>query len=98
MKYTADHSLMGTINHLPYINDNSQIRESIKKVFELDHISFIWEPLHGFISDDETLGVTTGIYTRTFLQDGKQIIQKGKYMTTWKKIGTEWKIVFDMGN
>ncbi len=98
MKYTAKQSIMGTSKHHPYITDRDEIEHGIEALFKLDNISFMWEPKYAFISDDETLGVTTGTYTRTYIHDEEEHIEIGKYITTWKKINDEWKIVFDIGN
>lgn len=98
MRYTADPSIMGTGGHNPYIEDRKEIEKGIKQTFALKDSTFDWEPKHGFISEDETLGVTTGVYTRTFFKDGEEVELKGKYCTTWKKINGEWKIVLDIGN
>jgi hypothetical protein len=66
--------------------------------YQLENLQFTWKPIHGFISDDKTLGVTTGTYERTYMQNNKKVTKRGKYTTTWKKIDNEWKIVFDIGN
>ncbi len=98
MKYTARKSIMGTGLHNPYITDLVQIESGIKSVFALEGVDFTWEPVHGFISDDETLGVTTGTYIRKHIVDGKEVTALGKYCTTWKKEDGQWKIVLDIGN
>ena len=94
----ADEVLIGSEQHLPYDFGKETVIPKFKQFYELEDLHFIWEPKHAFISDDNTLGVTTGIYTRTFIADGKEVKRIGKYMTTWKKINGEWKFVFDMGN
>lgn len=98
MKYTAKNSVMGTGKHLPYITDLKKIREGIGALFRLDNIDFTWEPVYAFVSEDETLGVTTGTYTRSYTKDGENHIQIGKYCTTWIKEDGEWKIALDIGN
>lgn len=98
MRYTADFSIMGTPKHHPYITDRVTIEKGIKQVFDLENIKFTWEPVHAFISEDETLGVTTGVYTRIHTDNGEEVKTIGKYCTTWKKIDDEWKIVLDIGN
>ena len=98
MRYTAEQSVMGTSKHHPYITDRNKIEQGIKSVFELEDIDFTWEPKHAFISDDETLGVTTGVYTRKHTENNEEITTIGKYCTTWKKFDDEWKIVLDIGN
>ncbi len=98
MSYLSDDAIMGTSSNNPYIDDTSMIKQVMEDVFRLESISFVWEPRYAFISDDETLGVTTGYYERRYKNEGKEVVQKGKYVTTWKKITREWKVVFDMGN
>ena len=98
MKYLAPQSLMGTSSDNPYIDDNEEINLLMMKVFNLENIEFIWKPKYAFISDDNTLGVTTGIYNREYVNNKKVIMETGKYTTIWKKTDGLWKIVFDMGN
>lgn len=97
-KYLSVHAIMGTKSHEPYIENRNKIISLIGMVYLLDHIDFTWEPHHCFISDDNTLGVTTGTYHRTYVIEGKNLDEKGKYMTVWRKEEGDWKIVFDMGN
>ncbi len=97
-KYLSKKAIMGTRKHEPYIEDKTQIVNLISMVYKLENLEFIWEPKHAFISDDKTLGVTTGIYSRTYKIEEEVYEETGKYVTTWKKEGDTWKIVFDMGN
>lgn len=96
--YFADDALMGTTGHQSYLSGWVNIEPGLHAVYQLEHLSFTWEPYYVFVSTDETLGVTTGMYTRTFLQAEKEVTQQGKYTTVWRKIDGEWRIVFDMGN
>ena len=98
MKYTADRSLMATNGHNPYLEKTDDIRNTIQQVFNLENIDFTWIPIHGGMSDDSTMGFTTGNYTRIYTSNGKEVKQIGKYVSIWKKIDGLWKIVFDMGN
>lgn len=97
-KYLSDEVIIAGSDVDLYDTDRTIIIESLKKLYELKNIHFTWEPKHAFISLDQTLGVTTGTYYRTFELDGKKIEKSGKYTTTWKKINTHWRIVYDMGN
>ena len=57
-----------------------------------------WKPLHAEVSGG--LGYTAGTYEASFKgPDGKQLDEKGKYVTAWKKQkdGT-WKAVQDIWN
>lgn len=98
MSYLADETMMGTSKHHPYITDKDTIQLTMKQVFALDNISFTWEPHHAMLSKDQSLGFTTGHYTRTYMHNGKEHTDIGKYITIWKRVEDTYKIVFDMGN
>lgn len=97
-KYLSKDAIMGTRLHEPYIEGKGKISKIIEIVYSLSNIDFTWEPEKGFISDDETLAVTSGNYTRQYTLNNEVVEEIGKYITTWKKIDGDWKIVFDMGN
>lgn len=98
MKYMASDSIMGTASDNAYIKNQTTIKESIARLFQLENISFTWEPEFGFVSDDNTLGVTTGFYERTYTVKGKTVSNKGKYTTVWIRENNQWKVAFDIGN
>lgn len=97
-KYLSKNAIMGTSKHEPYIENKAQIVNLISMVYKLENLNFTWEPIHGFVSNDNTLGVTTGMYTRTYKIEDEVHEEIGKYVTTWIKQDGNWKIAFDMGN
>ncbi len=97
-KYLSKDIIMGTKKHEAYLSNKKHIVSLMGMIYKLQSISFIWEPEYAFCSDDATLGVTTGLYTRTYILEGKEVTETGKYATTWKKEKDAWKIVFDIGN
>lgn len=97
-KYLSDNAIMGGGPHEPYQIGKEVFMPGLESFFDLEDLKFDWEPKHAFISDDETLGVTTGTYKRSFRQNSKVVNRDGKYTTTWKKFNDEWKIVLDIGN
>lgn len=97
-KYLSSDIIFGGEPEGPYVQGKKQIIESMKGFYQLKDLDFTWEPKHGFISKDKTLGVTTGTYDRTYTLNDEVINRKGKYTTTWQKIDGEWKIVLDIGN
>ena len=97
-KYLSENVILGGGPNEPYLDDRNQMMTSLVKFYKLEDLHFSWEPRYAFISDDETLGVTTGVYKRSFKVEGEVREQSGKYTTTWKKIDGEWKIVLDIGN
>jgi hypothetical protein len=98
LSYMAKESFMGSNLHNPYIEGLKAIRKVMTPVFDLEDLNWDWQPQRGFVSKDETLGVTTGISTRSFMKDGKKIVQKGQYTTVWIKEDGLWKVQYDMGN
>lgn len=59
-----------------------------------------WKAVHAEVSRSGELGYTAGTYEASSKgPDGKQVIEKGKYLCTWKlqKDGT-WKAIHDMWN
>jgi len=62
--------------------------------------SISWKAVHAGVSKTGDLGYTAGTYEDSFKgPDGKQVNEKGKYVTTWKKQkdGT-WKATHDIWN
>lgn len=97
-KYMVKDCLMGTKLHEPYIKGKVKIGKIMEFTYALNQLSFTWEPEYAFCSEDGTLGVTTGMYQRTYLLEDEMIKEIGKYVTTWTKQKGEWFVVFDMGN
>ncbi|PAT01966.1 hypothetical protein CI105_03665 [Candidatus Izimaplasma bacterium ZiA1] len=97
-KYMTKESIMvsGTLGK-DIIGEDS-IYKVMVKVFDLKNISFKWFPVYADVSDDATLGFTSGTYNRTYFADGKKVLEEGKYISIWKKVNNSWKISLDMGN
>ena len=51
-----------------------------------------FEPLSADVSEDLTLGYTTGNYTMKNKRGGKIVNAKGKYVLVWKKYDGKWKV------
>lgn len=98
VKYLSEDVVFGGDPKDPYIQGKQNIIPSMEQFYQLKDLHFTWEPKHAFISEDQTLGVTTGTYERVYSSNGEVIKRSGKYTTTWKKFNEEWKIVFDIGN
>jgi ketosteroid isomerase-like protein len=59
-------------------------------------VQMTWEPQGGDIAASGELGYTYGIYE---LRDGGDNVQRGTYVTIWKKQEDgKWKFVLDSGN
>jgi len=96
--YLSEDVVFGGDLDNPYIQGKQNILSLMEQLYRLKDLHFTWEPRHAFISEDKTLGVTTGTYQRVYSLNGEVIKLSGKYTTTWKKFKGEWKIVFDIGN
>ena len=97
-EFLAKDVIMGTRLHEPYLEGWGKVGSLIAMLYQLPELDFTWEPKHAFVSDDGTLGVTTGIYTRSYLLEGNTETEIGKFCTTWKWIKDNWYVVLDIGN
>ncbi|XMB86149.1 nuclear transport factor 2 family protein [Mycoplasmatota bacterium WC44] len=98
VKYFANDGVMITDGDRENIIGKENIYEYMKGFFSTPSLKFQWEPRLIDVSDDLSLGYTSGVYVREYNKEGKSIIEKGKYTTIWKKIDNEWKIILDIGN
>jgi len=58
-----------------------------------------WSPESGKVSGSGDMGYTWGNYSNEFLdQQGKRVVEKGKYLNIWVKQDGQWKVAVDMGN
>jgi ketosteroid isomerase-like protein/quercetin dioxygenase-like cupin family protein len=58
-----------------------------------------WTATRADVASSGDLGYTAGTYQITVNNaDGRPTTEKGKYLTTWKKINGEWKVTEDTGN
>jgi len=97
-KFTSSEIVMGTPKDIPFIDDKNEIIKMLKNLYSVPSMDFDWKPQYEFVSGDETLGVTVGVYKRVYMKDNKEVIDTGKYISVWKKIDNDWKIILDMGN
>lgn len=58
-----------------------------------------WKPEFARISDDGSMGFTTGAYKATRTENGSpKVVGTGRYITIWVRQGDgSWKAVFDSG-
>ncbi len=91
LEYAHDSAVILKDNSMPIIG-----KSSISKIYNKPDslFSLTWEPLYANISISGDLGYTYGIYT--FRQDSS--IEKGTYVSIWKKTKSGWKYILDSGN
>lgn len=66
--------------------DRDNIYKYMLGFFNLPSLTCRWEPRFIDVSEDFSLGYTSGTYVREYKEDGILIIEKGKYTTIWKKL------------
>ncbi len=68
--------------------------------FSNPSFSLSWQLTRAEVSTASDLGYTVGTFVRTVNDpEGKPLIQRGKYVTIWKKSADgNWKVVVDIGN
>ena len=77
-----------------------QIRAGMSKQFGLPGFKITWEPTKAEFLGKGDAGYAVGRYEVRFNgEDGKPVVERGTYLTTWQKQrdGT-WKVVFDIGS
>jgi ketosteroid isomerase-like protein len=89
---------------LPHGAPLAEGREEVRKVWEglfADHdATLTWIPTRAAIARSGDLGFTYGSYTSSRRgPDGRERVQKGKYVTIWRKDpGGTWRVLVDGGN
>jgi len=110
MKAAAEHGSEGYLsyyaedavevpNGAPLIQGKVNIAKTMGFLDEKDN-QLTWTPVGADISASGDLGYTYGTYEfRSKGNDGKPVIDRGKYTSIWKKQRDgSWKVVLDMGN
>lgn len=84
----------------PPLTGPAAIRQAMAPVFADPSYSLRWQPTRADILIPGVLGLTTGRYqSRKKNPEGKTLLQRGTYVTLWRKQPDDtWKIVFDTGN
>ena len=77
-----------------------QIRAGMTKQFKLPGFKITWEPTKAEFLGEGDVGFAVGRYEVRFTgDDGKPIVERGSYLTTWQKQGDgSWKVVSDIGS
>jgi ketosteroid isomerase-like protein len=70
------------------------IRTMFAQMSKTPGFSLTWTPATAEVSAAGDLGYTTGTYTSSSEMEK----ETGKYVTTWRKIGNEWKVTADIFN
>jgi len=80
----------------PPLEGIDAIREHLTRFPDTSYV-ISWEPVKAVVSSSGDLGYTYGIFT--FSPKSNPEIEKGTYVTIWKKNkNNEWKVMLDTGN
>ena len=77
-----------------------QIRAGMSKQFRLPGFKITWVPTKAEFLGKGDVGYAVGRYEVRFKgEDGKPVVERGTYLTTWQKQGDgTWKVVSDIGS
>lgn len=95
----AKDAIVVTENNGPNIIGIENIKKFADTYIVKDGYEVFFEALSADVSDDFTLGYTTGYFTMKNIVNGKPIDSMGKYLLVWKKYDGEWKasLIIDNG-
>lgn len=82
------------------VSGKGAIRNYVREMFAIPGFSIGWEPRDASVSEDGTMGYTTGVNTVVYPgPDGKPVTQNGRYVAIWRR-GSDgsWKCVYDTWN
>jgi ketosteroid isomerase-like protein len=84
----------------PIVRGKTSIREYVRQSLAVPGFQIRWRPEQASVSNDATLGYTTGENTVTVPgPDGKLIHISGRYTTVWRReSGGDWRCVVDIWN
>ena len=95
---TADGSVLAP--NAPIATGHEAIKKLFSGFFALPDLKISWQPLRAEVSKSGDMGYTSGAYQMTFNDSsGRQVTDKGKYVTVWKKQADgSWKVLLDVFN
>jgi uncharacterized protein (TIGR02246 family) len=97
VSFYADDAVLMHPNQ-PAIQGRNAIRASLEEMFRLPNLSFSFTPTRIDVAEAGDFAYETGTYRFAADMQGTRLNDEGKYVTVWKKIGADWKIVSDINN
>ena len=97
--YSPDAVLL--VANVPAAKGTDAIRATINPMLKDPHMSLTFSPSMVVIAKDDDMAYTQGVYTMTYTEPktGMTLIEKGKYVTVYKKQDDgSWKAVEDIDN
>ncbi|MFZ0830847.1 MAG: DUF4440 domain-containing protein [Thermoplasmata archaeon] len=86
--------------HSPIATGKEALSKLIASAFAIPDFRPAWRPVQAGVARSGELGYTSGFYDLSFKDaSGNTVIDKGKYLTVWKKQSDgAWKVFLDMFN
>ena len=100
-KFVAHFAPEGTMafQGAPAIKGQTAIRDAIAPMMKAPGYNINWKASRAEVAASGDLGYTVGNYELTLNNAaGMPATEKGKYITTWKKVDGTWKVLDDIGN
>ena len=97
--YAPDAVLM--IANMPAMKGSDAIKSGIAPMLKDPHLSLTFSPTAVVVAKGDDIAFTQGVYTMTYTEPrtGMTLIEKGKYVTVYKKQDDgSWKAVEDIDN
>ena len=97
--YAPDAVLL--VTNMPAMKGSDAIKSGIGPMLKDPHLSLTFSPTLVVIAKGDDMAYTQGIYTMTYTEPktGSTLIEKGKYVTVYKKQDDgSWKAVEDIDN
>ena len=83
----------------PALRGQQAIRDTLGPMMKAPGYDIRWKATKAEVAASGDLGYTTGTYEMTMNNAaGVTATDKGKFLTTWKKVDGAWKVVDDFGN
>lgn len=95
--FYADDAIVMNANQ-PAIQGRDAIRRMVAEMFSLPNLAFSFTPTGIEVAEGRDFAYETGTYRFAADMQGARLTDEGKYLTVWKRIEGEWKIVRDINN
>ena len=97
MSFVAPDATFGSAG-MPEVKGDKAIREVFGGMTKAPGFKLTWKATRADVSAAGDLGYTAGTYEMTANNAANvSVTEKGKYLTTWKKINGSWKVTEDYG-
>jgi uncharacterized protein (TIGR02246 family) len=83
----------------PRVSGRAAIRAAWAQLLQAPNLAFHFEPTKVVVSSAGDIAYETGSYHLAHdLPKGRRFEDAGKYVVAWRKVGNEWKVVYDIFN